>query len=414
VRAQLHAGRVGPVYVLGHQQHRSPGRGPLHQPEHRVEQPQPFQLRRGHRGRRFIPAQPGGQIRGQPTEFRGPVRVLGRRRDGPGQLRRQFLPHGQRRLAADIHAGAHRDPGSGVVGAAGQLGHQARLADPGFPGDQHHAPVPGTRRRPGRRQRAQFRGPPEQRPGCHRSGRQRGAPRASGLGQRRSQRRARPYAQVRTQPVGHLPPGHQGAGPVAGRGQLPDQVGVGRLVQRIELAAQPRPARRADRVAVTLGRRGSGRQRPSQLRAQPPPGGFGPVVGVSGEQLAVAQRGRGGGVSGGGAALAVGQVDRDGLGSQPDRGPRGDQRVVTDRLAQRPDRSTQVRPPGWPGGAGPQRGRHGLTVLRSRAQGEDGEQPTRRWRERQLLAVAFRGYSAEQPHLQHAPTVNVTWAFVPR
>ena len=59
------------------------------------------------------------------------------------------------------------------------------------------------------------------------------------LGQRRAQRRPGPDAQLRAQPVGHLAPGDQGPGPVAGRGQLPDQVGVGRLVQRIELAAQP-------------------------------------------------------------------------------------------------------------------------------------------------------------------------------
>ena len=45
VRAQLHAGRVGTVHVLSHQEHGSAGPGPLHQTEHRVEQPQPLQLR---------------------------------------------------------------------------------------------------------------------------------------------------------------------------------------------------------------------------------------------------------------------------------------------------------------------------------------------------------------------------------
>ena len=45
VRAQLHADRVGTVHILGHQQHGPAGPGPLHQTEHRVEQPQPLQLR---------------------------------------------------------------------------------------------------------------------------------------------------------------------------------------------------------------------------------------------------------------------------------------------------------------------------------------------------------------------------------
>ena len=134
------------------------------------------------------------------------------------------------------------------------------------------------------------------------------------LGQRRAQRRPGPHTQLRAQPVGDLAPGDQGPGPVAGRGELPDQVGVGRLVQRVELAAQPGPARRAGRVAVALGGRGPGGQRLGQLGPLPPPGRLGPVLGVPGQQLAAAQRGRGIGVAGGGAALAVGQVDRDGLG----------------------------------------------------------------------------------------------------
>jgi hypothetical protein len=265
-----------------------------------------------------------------------------------------------------------------------------------------------ARRRPGGHKHAQFCGPPEQRPGPqnrHRSGHQRGTPRASGLSQCRTQRRAGPYAQLLTQPVGHLLPGHHGAGPVARRGQLPNQVGMGRLIQRIELAAQPRPARRSGCIAITLRSRSPGSQRLGQLDPLPPPGRLGPVLGVPGHQLAVAQLGRGGGVSGGGPALAVGQVDRDGLGSQPDRGPGRDQRVVADGLAQRPDRGAQIRPPGRPGGAGPQRGRHGLPVLGSRAQRKDREQPAGRWWQRHLLAVTFRRHSPQQSHLQHCLTL---------
>jgi hypothetical protein len=81
---------------------------------------------------------------------------------------------------------------------------------------------------------------------------------------------------------------------------------VGRLVQRVELAAQPGPARRASRVAVALGGRGPGGQRLGQLRPLPSPGRFGPVLGVPGQQLAVTQRGRGDGVARGGSPLAVG------------------------------------------------------------------------------------------------------------
>jgi hypothetical protein len=39
VRAQLHASRVGPVHVLGDQENRTARCGPLHQPQHRVENP---------------------------------------------------------------------------------------------------------------------------------------------------------------------------------------------------------------------------------------------------------------------------------------------------------------------------------------------------------------------------------------
>jgi hypothetical protein len=154
VRAQLHARRVGSMHVLGHQQHGAAGRGPLHQAEHRIEDAQPFQLRRGHRLRRRAPAQPGGKVRGQPPQLGRPVGLLGRRRHGAGQLRHQFLPDGQRRLATDVDAGADRDPGADVIGAPGQLHDQAGLTDAGFAGDQHHASVPGPRRRPGRGQRA--------------------------------------------------------------------------------------------------------------------------------------------------------------------------------------------------------------------------------------------------------------------
>jgi hypothetical protein len=161
VRAQLHAGRVGPVYVLGDQEHGPAGGGPLHQPQHRVENPEPLQFWRGHRRWRLIPAQPRGDVRGQPAQFRRPVGLLWRRWHGAGQLRCQLLPYGQRRFTADVDPGTDRGSRAGVVGAAGQLRDQAGLADSGLSGDQDHASVPGARGRPGRHQRPQFRGAPE-------------------------------------------------------------------------------------------------------------------------------------------------------------------------------------------------------------------------------------------------------------
>jgi hypothetical protein len=41
------------------------------------------------------------------------------------------------------------------------------------------------------------------------------------------------------------------------------------------------------------------------------------------------------------------------------------------------------------------------------AQGKESEQPANGWRERQLLAVAFRGHSSQQPHLQHATSIKL-------
>jgi len=39
------------------------------------------------------------------------------------------------------------------------------------------------------------------------------------------------------------------------------------------------------------------------------------------------------------------------------------------------------------------------------AQGKESEQPADRWWERKLLAVAFRGHSPQQPHVQHGLTL---------
>ena len=50
-------------------------------------------------------------------------------------------------------------------------------------------------------------------------------------------------------------------------------------------------------------------------------------------------------------------------------------------------------------------GRHGLAVVRPKAQGQESEQPADRWGERKLLAVTFRGHFPQQPHSQHGLTL---------
>ena len=96
-------------------------------------------------------------------------------------------------------------------------------------------------------------------------------PRASASAARSD--RPGPHAQLRAQPVGHLAPGDQRLGPVAYRGELPDQVGVGRLVQRVgarsaavtsapRLPASPSRSAAADRAASVS----------AELGPLPPPG----------------------------------------------------------------------------------------------------------------------------------------------
>jgi hypothetical protein len=265
--------------------------------------------------------------------------------------------------------------------------------------------VPGSCRCPGRHQGAQLGSASVQRVRGGWASWERSRARAACLGQRRAQQRAGPHAEFLAQPTRHLPPSDQGAGPVTGRGELPHQMGVRSLVQRIKLAAQPGAQRRCGGVAITLGGRGPGCQQLSQLGALLPPGRLGPLLGVPGQQLAVAQRGRSRRITGGGAAATLGDVDRDGRGAQPELGARGDQRVVTSSLTQRPDGGAQVRARGWPGTVRPQMGRHGLAVMRPRAQRKESEQPARQRWQRKLLAVTFRGHSPQQPHLQHGLTL---------
>ena len=270
-------------------------------------------------------------------------------------------------VAADVDPGADRGPGPGVVGAPGQLRDQAGLADPGLPGEQDHAPVPGPRRRPGRHQRAQLGGPPEQRAGRHRAGRGRGGAGARSRGPRPAPRAATGRAGRRVpHAAGRSPPARR-SGPRPGRrprrAAEPGRRGPLRSADPARSAAATSAPPRRRRHRARRPRTGRPASRPAPLASR--------RRAVSAQSSAYPASsspwhsdGRGGGVAGGGAALAVGQVDRDRLGAQPDRGPGGDQRVVADGLAQRPDRGAQVRPRGRPGGAGPQGGRHRLTVVR--------------------------------------------------
>ena len=324
--------------------------------------------------------------------------LLRGREDSAGELRHQFLPHGQRRLAADVHPGAHRDPCPGIVSAAGQFGDQAGLADAGGPVTRTTRPVPGARRRPGRHQRAKLRGAPEQRApraGPASNAGALGPPRASasaarsiGLGRTPSSSRSRA---VTSRPTIRAP-----ARSPTGRGELPHQVRMRGLVQRVQFAAQPRPPRRSRGVTIPFGRRGPGFQRLGQFGSQLPPRGLGPVFGIFRQQLAVAQRGRGRQVASGGAAAAVGEVHDDRFRAQPDRGARR-RSARRHRLPCAGPTRRYADSPARP----PRRCRATGVPPRLRGRGAPGAQQGRRAAgqlERELLAIAFGGHCAQQPY----------------
>ena len=156
VGAQGEARPVGPVHVLGDEQHRTPRRRPLDQPQHRVEQPQPLQLRRRDDGRHSAAAQRAREVGSEAAELGGPPGPLRRWWDDPHQRTGQLLPDGQRGLASDIHACADRDPRARVVGAPCQLSDQPGLADARLAGHEHDPTSPVPRRGPGRGERGQL------------------------------------------------------------------------------------------------------------------------------------------------------------------------------------------------------------------------------------------------------------------
>ena len=289
---QLQAGPVGAVHVLGYQQHRAAGSGPLHQPQRGVENPQPLQLGCGDRRRDPCPAEPGGQIGGQPAQLLQPARVLRCGRHGAHQLACQLLPHRERRLAADVDPGPDGHPAAGVVRAPGQLGDQPGLADAALAGHYGDLAVAVPGGRPGRGQRRQLPAPAEQ-PPCSavwaRAGRNR---RPAQLGQHRPGGRPRRHAQLGAQPLGERPAGGQRPGPVTGGGQPSQQDAVRRLVQRGQRAAQPRPAHCRCGVAVGLGALSQPVQQAGVSCLVLRPSGPRPVLVQVGQQLTPALRDR--------------------------------------------------------------------------------------------------------------------------
>jgi hypothetical protein len=79
VGAQSEARPVRAVGVLGDEQHGTPSR-PLHQPQHRVEEPQPFQLGRRYGRGPCVDTERHGQYGRQPPQLHGPGCRGGRRR----------------------------------------------------------------------------------------------------------------------------------------------------------------------------------------------------------------------------------------------------------------------------------------------------------------------------------------------
>lgn len=161
-----------------------------------------------------------------------------------------------------LHPGLERDDALLVTPAieggqalqcreAGRGDRQARLADPRITGDEHHRPaLPGgmaadlvdpvqhvvasdqNRLRP-----TDWRGSGERRAGCRR--RVFGRSLRADLGDQLNGLRIRAEPEFSMQPLGERGGGIEGAGPVAGPCQQPDQLAAGRFGQRVQLHAAP-------------------------------------------------------------------------------------------------------------------------------------------------------------------------------
>jgi hypothetical protein len=163
VRAQGEARAVRAVQVFGHEQHRALRRGPLDQAQDGVEEAQPLQLGRRHDRRRGGAAERARQVGCEPAQLSWPADGRRRRGHHTDQGAGELLPHRERCLAPDVHAGADGDPRPDVVGAPGQLADQPGLADPGLADDEYHLPVPAAGRRPRCGERGQLPDAPEHR-----------------------------------------------------------------------------------------------------------------------------------------------------------------------------------------------------------------------------------------------------------
>ena len=239
-------------------------------------------------GRHPGPAQRRRQVRGQPAQLLRPPDVRRGRGHGADQLAGQLLPHGERRLTADVDTGPDGDPRARVVRPPDQLGDQAGLADPALAGHHDHPALTGSGRHPGRGQGRQLAGAPEQRPcGAVRSRCRRA--RGHQLGQHGPRRRPGRHAQLVAQPLrerpGPRPALRPGRRQRASRCSSAQCAGSSSGVQR---AALPGPAHRRGRVRTVgpLGERvQQGRVPGVVLLARP----RGPVLVQVGEQVAVAQ-----------------------------------------------------------------------------------------------------------------------------
>ena len=305
--------------------------------------------------------------------------------DGPARGRRAALVHAVQRLA--VGAAAHRAQGARrdrVQGAAHVLVGGL---------------VPGPVRA---RQRLE--------PGA---GRRAHAARPQ-LGQYGPGGRGRFHSEFGVQPLRQLPPDEQSSGPVAGRGKAPQQRAVRRLVERGQCTPQPGHAGRLGDFARRVGGVGE----PVKQGDVPPVvlvAGLGrPVVGQFGEQLTATQGHRAGGI----VALCerdyLDDVDPDRVGTQPDRRPRGQDAVVADRPAHRPDRGAQVGAGGRRGGVRPESGRQAVPVVRAGVEREVRQQSSDCDRQRDHRTVSLDRELPQQPHPQHpAKVAPMTWRRLP-
>ena len=289
------------------------------------------------------------QLRPQ-RERRGRSRAARRPGGGPGAVGCRCREHFPREPGL-AHAAVPADHDGGPA-AAGRLP---------VPQQGTHLTVPANQRRAG-----------AGRGGGH--GRRRRLPQArdhpGGLG-------GRADPELRAEPRGEPVVGGHRPGLVAGRDEQPDQLAGGLLVQRLARRPPGGPVACRCDVPVGLGRRGERPVRGAQPVPVLVPGVEHPVSVELAEQVAAVQRHRIGGTPGRQQPAELADVHQQPVASQLREIPPGAQVAVggrPERGAQRPQRAAQAGPRAGVQDVRPQQGSKPGPAVRTRPQGEPGQQ----------------------------------------